>query len=194
VTRESDDVGAGDELILRSARFAQRAHAGQQRKYSHRPFIEHPARVAARVMLLDSITVAAVAAAWLHDVLEDCGYSRDELRHAGFPDATLDLVVELTNVSSARQQLPRARRKQMDRDRLARVSPTAKRIKMVDRVDNLREVNLATRDFQSLYVAETVLLLPCLADADTLLADEVCQAVEELGFPRDHHDTKTVIR
>ena len=46
-------------VILRAARFARDAHGDQRRKYNDRPYIEHPARVAARADSGDSRTSRA---------------------------------------------------------------------------------------------------------------------------------------
>ncbi|MCH8149440.1 MAG: HD domain-containing protein [Planctomycetes bacterium] len=94
-----------DDLILKAAQLAKRAHAGQLRKYNRRPYIVHPARVAARTMLLDGVTPDEVAAAWLHDVIEDCNYTAEDLLAEGFSQFAVSLVVELTNPSKQRQDL-----------------------------------------------------------------------------------------
>ena len=56
-----------NDLVERAKDLAHRAHAGQVDK-AGRPYIEHVARVAARV----ADDPEAEAVAWLHDVLEDC--------------------------------------------------------------------------------------------------------------------------
>ncbi len=179
---------AMDELILKAAQLAKRAHAGQVRKYHEREYIEHPARVAARAMLLDDVTSAEIAAAWLHDVVEDCGYTADDLRRAGMPQETVTLVLELTNPSKQYSQLPRAERKRIDRDHLRTVSREAKRIKLIDRIDNLRDVQQADNAFKSLYAAESLALAECLTDVDDQLLEQLFQAIEELGFSREYRD------
>ena len=184
------DNSRADSLILQAAAFSQRAHAGQRRKFGGSPYVEHPARVAARVMLLEGTTPQAVAAAWLHDVLEDCGLRAADLRQAGFPDETVFLVVELTNPSKQRPELSRAERKALDREHLRHVSRMAQRIKLVDRIDNLRELGNADARFKSLYVAESVLLVRCIRSADTELAEELERVIESLGFSRDHEHAR----
>jgi (p)ppGpp synthase/HD superfamily hydrolase len=175
-----------DSLILRAARFARDAHAGQRRKYSGRPYIDHPARVASQASLLDEVTPEEVAAAWLHDVIEDCGVSEQDLVDAGFPPPTVALVVELTNSSKGLRPFPRATKKQMDRDRLRHVSRRAKRLKLLDRIDNLQGLAGADDDFRNLYVAESVLLIECIGDAAPELAESALVEIERMGFPRDH--------
>ncbi|WP_353711462.1 phosphohydrolase [Arthrobacter sp. K5] len=55
------------------------------------PYIEHPCRVAAQ---LDD--PKHVAAAWLHDVIEDCGITAKDLAAAGISNEVIDAVVLLT--------------------------------------------------------------------------------------------------
>ena len=40
-------------LIIKAAQFAKYAHEGQVRKYTGRPYVEHPMRVAGEVSMLD---------------------------------------------------------------------------------------------------------------------------------------------
>ena len=51
--------------------FARAAHDGQLRDYTGEPYITHPQWVAAQAVFL-GLSAEAVAAAWLHDVIEDC--------------------------------------------------------------------------------------------------------------------------
>lgn len=70
---------------------AERAHRGQLDK-AGRPYIEHPAHVAAHVE-----GDAAKAAAWLHDVVEDTGVTFDDLLAAGISSEVLEAVRLLTH-------------------------------------------------------------------------------------------------
>jgi (p)ppGpp synthase/HD superfamily hydrolase len=55
------------------------------------PYIEHPRRVATRL-----VEPKYVAAAWLHDVIEDCGITAEDLAAAGISDEVIAAVVLLT--------------------------------------------------------------------------------------------------
>jgi guanosine-3',5'-bis(diphosphate) 3'-pyrophosphohydrolase len=125
-------------LILKAAAFARQAHAEQRRKYNDRPYIQHPARVAGRVAARSQATEVMVAAAFLHDVVEDTPHTLDEILTEFGPDVAR-LVAELTNPSKGLKS-PRRERKQIDRDHLAVVSVEAKIIKLLDRIDNLQEM------------------------------------------------------
>lgn len=80
-------------LILKAAAFARQAHADQRRKYNDRPYIQHPARVAGRVAAHPQVTEAMVAAAFLHDVVEDTPHTLDEVS-AEFGPEVARLVLE----------------------------------------------------------------------------------------------------
>lgn len=150
-------------MIIKAAQFANLAHQGQVRKYTGRPYITHPARVASRVCLIPYATEEVVAAGWLHDVLEDCSVTYADL-HCDISPVVASLVKTLTNPSKG-SKLPRAARKAMDREHLANVSPWAKVIKLIDRIDNLREMTQAPDDFKKLYAKESLLLAEALCSA-----------------------------
>jgi (p)ppGpp synthase/HD superfamily hydrolase len=166
-------------LILRAARFAEAAHRGVRRKYTDEPYINHPARVASRIAFLPDATEEMVAAAWLHDVIEDCGVDPFSLREFG-PDVR-GLVVELTNPSKAFPHLSRGERKRMDRDHARTMSRQAKQIKLADRADNIRGAANGPRDWAILYLSETAQLARVLSDADDSLHAELMDACKALA-------------
>lgn len=76
--------------------FAEAAHKGQVRKYTGEPYIAHPARVVDLLKLLGGeVSGEMIAAAWLHDVIEDTPSEYRDLADA-FGDVVATLVVELT--------------------------------------------------------------------------------------------------
>lgn len=81
-------------LLVEAARLvATAAHAGQVDK-GGAPYIEHPAFVSDRVAWCGGGRVA-VAAAWLHDVVEDTAVSLDALASV-FPESVVEAVDALT--------------------------------------------------------------------------------------------------
>jgi len=149
-------------LILRAAALAADAHAQQKRKYTGRPYIEHPGRVAARVATLPDVTEREVAAAWLHDVFEDCPDHKAVVM-GNMPEDVIDLVQWLTNTKH-RSDVDRKSRKSADRARLVHALRWAKIIKLVDRIDNVRDMDQADSGFRSLYLQESLLLANVLFD------------------------------
>jgi len=164
--------------------YAKEKHRGQFRKYNNRPYITHPARVAARVMLFDNVTEDEICAAWLHDVVEDCGVEVSEIANL-FGETVAKLVSELTNPSK-NVKAPRAVRKQMDRDHLKEVSEAAKRIKLVDRLDNCLELEGADSNFVGLYVTETKALLAVVGEVDQELRKEILDQLKRLETKIDY--------
>jgi len=88
--------GVDKELVARAFHYAAAAHAGQQRR-SGEPFVQHPwatAKICAQLRLDDQ----AIAAALLHDVVEDSAVVLDELR-AEFGDEIAQLVEGVTKLT-----------------------------------------------------------------------------------------------
>jgi (p)ppGpp synthase/HD superfamily hydrolase len=173
-------------IIMRAAAFARQAHAEQRRKYNDRPYIVHPARVAGRVAAHPQATETMVAAAFLHDVVEDTPHTLDEVS-AEFGPEISRLVDELTNASK-RSEAPRCERKRRDRQRLAQVSVEAKIIKLLDRIDNLDELTGAPGGFVRLYCEESRLLMEVIGDADRVLKTELLDTIQRLEI--SHADAK----
>lgn len=82
--------------IRLAERIARDAHWGQFDK-AGRPYIEHPARVAAAVEAA-GYGYQAICAAWLHDVIEDTELTAEALFNAGVPLNTVHAVIDLTRV------------------------------------------------------------------------------------------------
>lgn len=158
-------------LIIRAAQFAAKSHGAQLRKYTSRAYIEHPARVAARVTLSPWAHEEHVAAAWLHDVLEDCSVTAMDIQNAyaehsrpsSLVEDIVDLVTALTNPSKKYPWLSRADRKRIDREHLAEQVLEVKMIKAYDRIDNLQDMTGAPTEFRQMYLEESRLLAQALA-------------------------------
>lgn len=157
-------------MIIRAAQYAAHAHEGQVRKYNGRPYITHPIRVAGRVAIHQMATEDLVAAAFLHDVIEDCGVHKDTI-HYLFGGVVGGYVESLTN-APREIGVNRRERKRLDRERISSISGECKVVKMIDRIDNLLEID-TTSDFAKIYAGESLLLLEVLRDADASLAEEL---------------------
>ena len=85
-------------LVLDALEFARTKHAGQSRR-SGGPYIQHPVQVAHYLADLN-VDATTLAAALLHDVVEDCGVSVAELREAFGPDVArlVDALTKLTRL------------------------------------------------------------------------------------------------
>lgn len=83
-------------IIEIARRIAHLAHRGQFRRDGLTPYINHPAAVAGK---LAGESQVVVAAAWLHDVLEDTAETPETLRAAGMPDSVIHAVEVLTKTA-----------------------------------------------------------------------------------------------
>jgi len=81
------------DIVAIAERIAREAHANQTDK-SGRPYIEHPARVAATVA---DRSPQAQCVAWLHDVIEDTPVTPADLLAAGLPQEVVDAVLAMTH-------------------------------------------------------------------------------------------------
>jgi GTP pyrophosphokinase len=90
--------GAGDvEVVRRACELAERAHAGQQRA-SGEPYFRHAAAVA-RILADLRLDPEAIAAAILHDVVEDTPVTLDEVRRE-FGERVARLVDGVTKMQA----------------------------------------------------------------------------------------------
>lgn len=125
------------QLILKAASFAAREHSGQTRKgASGQPYIQHPIQVADLIANTGSVNDAEIiAAALLHDTVEDCGVSRETIE-SEFGPAIAGYVFEVTDDKS----LAKERRKQLQIEHAPHLSPGAKIIKLADKISNCTDV------------------------------------------------------
>lgn len=155
---------------------ADRWHRGQTRKYTGAPYIVHPKAVAARLKQIAPDDHRLHAAAYLHDVLEDCNVSFLELgKKVGVE--TAELVQEVTDQSDPNQT--RAQRKASECKRLAKVSKRAKTLKLADILDNLPSIRANDPKFAQVYEAESLSLLAVLVGGDSVLWDELFEMLKE---------------
>ncbi|OIH96241.1 HD domain-containing protein [Curtobacterium sp. MCBA15_001] len=116
------------DMVTTARGVATEAHAGQVDKVG-RPYIEHPAAVAARLTTVDEQVVG-----WLHDVVEDTDTTLAALRATGF---TVEQVMAV-DAMTKRPGEPLA-------DSIARVmaDPIAPRVKRADVSHNADPARLA---------------------------------------------------
>ena len=81
------------QTLERAIAIAATAHAGQVDK-GGAPYILHPLKVMLRMTTLEERIVAV-----LHDVVEDCEISLDDLRKEGFSEVVLSAIESVTKVS-----------------------------------------------------------------------------------------------
>ncbi len=133
------------DLIFRAYKAAETAHAGQMR-LSGEPYITHPLWVAKLLVDL-GLDSESVAAALLHDVVEDTDTTLEQIRHDFGPDIELlvDGVTKLGRIpfsSVEEQQAENVRKMLLAMTKDVRVMI----IKLCDRLHNLRTIDAQPED------------------------------------------------
>jgi guanosine-3',5'-bis(diphosphate) 3'-pyrophosphohydrolase len=131
--KAKDDLG----LVLRAAQFAALKHKDQRRKdVKATPYINHPINLA-EVLHTDGGVrdPVVIAAALLHDTIEDTKTTYNELRGL-FGAGVADVVIEVTDVKF----LGRDSRKRLQVAKAGRASERARQVKLADKICNLRDI------------------------------------------------------
>lgn len=174
-------------IIRRAYSLARRSHHGQVRRYNGEPYINHPKAV---VVLLESYGIsdeATLAAAWLHDVVEDCSVPIASIGNE-FGDEVMSIVDALSDPPVVSGGLNRAARKAVDRERLSASCAGAQSIKCADMIDNTSSIVQYDPKFAVVYMREIALLLPLLTKSNRSLwdrADELLKSYQRKVPRRD---------
>ncbi|MCR5671040.1 MAG: helix-turn-helix domain-containing protein [Butyrivibrio sp.] len=116
---------------LKAVEFAVKAHEGQSRKRSRVPYIYHPLNLACHALSMDIVDDEIIAACLLHDVIEDCGKTIEEL-------PVSDGVKELVLLLTCEKTTPENRSEIISEYyKLIEENPKACLIKCMDRCNNL---------------------------------------------------------
>ena len=154
------------DIFERALEFARRAHDGQKRKYTGTPYIAHAIEVSSILAMFgqpDNVVVAGL----LHDTIEDCGVTADDLS-LNFGEQVAQLVLEVTDISRP-QDGNRAARKKIDRDHLSSASIGGQNIKCADLISNTRTIVDFDNSFAAVYLVEKRETLEVLTKASRAL-------------------------
>jgi (p)ppGpp synthase/HD superfamily hydrolase len=156
------------QLVDKARIFAFKAHAEQKRKYSGVPYISHPAEVVRLLEKIPGVTDEILAAAWLHDVVEDCNVSLETIE-SEFGSAVASYVAGLSDVSKPEDGNRKAR-KLKDLQHTAIQCVEVKSIKLADLISNslsiLLEDHPDAKAFAKLYIKEKIALMEVLKEGD----------------------------
>ncbi len=145
---------------LKAVDYAVEAHEGQRRKKSTVPYIYHPLNLACHALSMGIIEDEIIAACLLHDVIEDCGRTLEELP---VKDETKELVRLLTcekTDDDNRDAIVSAYYKEIVGN------PKAALIKCMDRCNNLTTMSWGlSRDRVYRMIKETEEYYPALIKA-----------------------------
>ena len=126
-----------DERIFRALEFAAAKHVHHRRKGGRDiPYINHPIAVATLLATVAGVTDAdLLAAALLHDTVEDTDTTHEELVEQFGPDIA-ELVAEVTDDP----RLPSAQRKLTQEHEASSKSPRAKLLRLADKTANVHDI------------------------------------------------------
>lgn len=148
-------------IIPKAATFAANMHFGQRRKFTDEPYICHPLRVAGTVSTILWATDEMVAAAWLHDVVEDCNCDIRKIEDE-FGKHVARYVWGLTNPSQVDphyngeigKRPNRKTRKDIDNAALSTQPAEVKIIKLCDVADNVGDIAQCQDGFKYIFCRE----------------------------------------
>lgn len=173
------------ELIQKAEEFATKAHEGQLRKHGNRPYIYHPACVA-RYLEEKNYTDDVIAAAWLHDTVEDTGTTYNTLEKEFGPEVSR-LVWEVSH-PVLQTKWSRYQRWQIYLIHYESASSLGQTLKLADRYCNLKEymdfwndVPNKDRNFlRIVYLEESGDLLDSLNQADRSVYSDLLYMINYL--------------
>lgn len=157
---------------------------GQVRKYTGEPYITHPKAVMELVRDNAPHTTEMLAAAWLHDTVENTATTFHEICSL-FGLKVWHLVWQLTDISRP-EDGNRAVRKMIDRQHLSTASADAQTIKLADLIHNSSSTMQHDPKFAKVYLAEKRALLEVLTKGDKKLwqiANNICAGIPYVPAP-----------
>jgi guanosine-3',5'-bis(diphosphate) 3'-pyrophosphohydrolase len=184
----------GAEMVADAYNLARAAHRGQTRK-SGEPFVYHPLATADILaeLRLDPTTIVA---ALLHDVLEDTGVTKEELRER-FGDEVAEIVDGVTKL----KHLPSGNLEEAQAESLRKMIVAMSRdvrviiIKLADRLHNMRTLDYLKRETQLKKATETLEIYAPLAHRLGIYS--VKWELEDLAFatlhPRRYEEIKRLV-
>ena len=125
------------ETVLKAAAFAAEKHRNQRRKDAEAsPYINHPIQLAHILVQADIEDPIVLAAALLHDTIEDTNTTFEELEIVfGFE------IANIVGECSDDKRLGKLERKQAQIDHAAKISHRARLVKLADKIANVNDMN-----------------------------------------------------
>ena len=148
-------TGEDRELLIRAYRYAEQAHSGQKRASGEAYFI-HPCAVA-QILIELGLDSATVAAAFLHDVIEDTPVTEEDIRR-DFGDEILRLVSGVTKLD----KIVFKSREEEEAENFRKIFVAMAKdirviiIKLADRLHNMRSLNFLSKERQVKMAQETL--------------------------------------
>jgi (p)ppGpp synthase/HD superfamily hydrolase len=172
------------KLINDALMLAIKAHGTQRRKYTGEPYVIHPIGVS-KIVETVKHTPEMVAAALLHDVVEDTPVTLKEIRDQ-FGPLVAEYVHYATNVSE-KNDGNRTFRKKMDADHFAMGPAESQTIKIADLIHNSDTIiEHDQKFFHSTYKYEKKYMLEVLTKADPILVEQAQTILQNAWEPTNN--------
>lgn len=148
-------TGEDRELLVRAYHYAEQAHSGQKRASGEAYFI-HPCAVA-QILIELGLDSATVAAAFLHDVIEDTPVTEEDIRR-DFGEEVLLLVSGVTKLD----KIVFKSREEEEAENFRKIFVAMAKdirviiIKLADRLHNMRSLNFLSKERQIKMAQETL--------------------------------------
>ena len=155
------------EVVQKAFEFANEAHKGVRRR-SGEPYILHPIAVAKIVVTNIGLGYKSIAAALLHDVVEDTDYTVDDIRNL-FGDRIALLVDGLTKIKVVLDNDAKAGNRSIQAENFKRILLTLNDdvrvvlIKLADRLHNCRTIEFMPEYKRDKILSETMFIFIPLA-------------------------------
>ncbi|WP_456670713.1 HD domain-containing protein [Bradyrhizobium sp. USDA 3240] len=148
--------------------FAREKHAQQKRSHTGEPYFVHLEEVAG-IVARAGLSETAIAAAWLHDTVEDTDATLPEIC-AKFGSGVAVMVLDLTDTPPG-PGMNRASQGEIDRRRLAAAGPETQGIKCADLISNTSTIAKHDPGFARQYLPEKRATLDILTKAPAPLLE-----------------------
>jgi len=164
------------DVVEQAWYFAEGKHMGQVRKYTGEPYFNHPVAVSEIVKTVTDDEYM-IAAALLHDTVEDTDATRGEILREFGPEI-FKLVHFLTDISLP-EDGNRDIRKEIDRIHVSCGPAAVHTIKLADLIDNTKTIVKHDPNFAVTYMREKKALLEVLNAGDFTLFNRAFRTMQK---------------
>lgn len=164
IDKINENYGEADrQLLIKAYRYAEKMHENQKRA-SGEPYFTHPCAVA-EILIDLGLDTPTVAAAFLHDVIEDTAATADDIKRE-FGNEIYTLVEGVTKL----EQIKFHSHEEEDAENFRKIFVAMAKdvrviiIKLADRLHNMRSLNFLSNERQQRIAKETLGIFTPLAD------------------------------
>jgi len=149
---------------IEALEYATVLHEGQVRK-DNTEYIKHPIRVAEHIKSLELGNLEKyknllIVCGYLHDTLEDTTATYNDIKEK-FGSTIANIVFELTNNNDLKKEVGKTKYLQI---KLQHMTDLALIVKLVDRLDNVKDLVNSCSEFRVKYLKETIEVLNYILD------------------------------